>query len=83
MATRYHWYFIRIHDKGVPIATRCERALGPRQACQMAFGVVYDREGHEAQYLDIGGRKPNALSQKRKVELLESKDWKPIPKTGL
>lgn len=76
-----HYYYVRIcDDKGKEISTRCEKASDPREACRLAFGVIYDNPKAHATYYDIGGRRPADLSQKRKEEIEADKSgWKPIP----
>ncbi len=68
-----HYYYIKVNEH-----IRCERAKGPRDACKLAFGVIYD-DG-EALYKDVGTRSPKYLSAKLKVELQGPDGWLPIPK---
>lgn len=81
LARRDHYYLIRVYkDDGSELCTRCEKASGPRQACQKAFGVVYDRPTDTCRYLDLGTRKPAYLSEKAKRALVnDPANWKRIP----
>jgi hypothetical protein len=85
------YYYIRILDRdenNVPtdkiIALRSEKASGPREACKLAFGVIYDQPTNDSvHYKCIGIRKPAYLSNKRRHELQTEKEgWLPIPKHG-
>jgi hypothetical protein len=80
---RQHYYFVRVYDdEGKALSTRCEQAVGPREACKLAFGVIYDNSYNTARYYDIGARKPANLSQKRLQEIENDKaGWKPIPRS--
>ena len=78
-----HYYLIRVGDNPKEYHTRCEKANGPREACRLAYGVIYDRPEDTCRYLDLGTRKPAYISQKRLKELKDNPDnWKPIPQTG-
>jgi len=59
---------------------RCEKAYNPREACRMAFGVIYDRPTDNARYKNIGRKAPRYLSQKVLQQLKGPNDWLPIPK---
>lgn len=78
-----HYYAVRVYDdNGKPLSTRVEQANGPRRACQLAFGVIYDNDYDTAKYCDLGTRKPTYLSHKKRNELMAEPNWKKIPKTG-
>lgn len=79
MAKRY--YYIRVYDDdGKPLATRCEQADGPREACKLAYGMIYDRSTDTCRYLDLGTRKPAYMSQRKINELTSNPaNWHPIP----
>ena len=70
------YYLIRIYDDGVIISERIEKAKGPRTACQLAYGVIYDRPSDTVEYMFCGSTKSQVLKRVR-----ESKpgDWKKIP----
>ncbi len=76
-----HYYYIRVYDdRGKPLSTRCEKATGPRAACKLAFGVIYDNDYDTATYYDLGTRAPRYLSQRRLQEIERDKaGWKRIP----
>lgn len=79
-----HYYYIRIYEDGKPVHTRCEKASGPREACKLAYGVIYDRNSDTVRYLDLGGRSPRYMSLRQKSAMVsDPKNWKPIPKSGL
>jgi hypothetical protein len=67
------YYYIKVSTH-----LRCEKASNPREACLLAFGVIYDRG--EAVYKDIGGKAPRNLTA-RQVHKLQGPDgWHLIPK---
>ncbi len=72
-----HYYMIRLVEAG---NTRTEKAKGPREACKLAYGVIYEQG--QAVYKDIGTRSPAYISAKKKQELHGDQDWLAIPKTG-
>jgi hypothetical protein len=73
-----HYFYIRVGE-GKSATIRCEKARDPRQACKMAYGVIYDSPTDTARYKDIGTVKPANLSMKRKRELEKDEGWLPIP----
>ncbi len=76
------YYLIRVYNTdGSPLQTRCEKAGNPRDACKLAFGVIYDNSYNTARYLDIGSRKPNSISRKKLEEMEKNGPWLPIPKS--
>jgi len=78
------YYLFRVGDNPKSYQYRCEKASGPREACKLAFGVIYSGQYHGSVMVkDIGSRKPVYLSQKRKLELYNSPDgWERVPETG-
>jgi len=73
---------IRIREDNKTIAVRTEKADNPREACEKAYGVIYDKPTDTAQYVEIGTRSPRTLSNKKLNELTEEKNWKKIPQTS-
>lgn len=74
------YYYIRVYDKqGKPIATRCEKAPNPREACRLAYGIIYDRPTDTARYVELGTRMPAYMSQKLLATLTTPDKWKRIP----
>jgi hypothetical protein len=74
-----HYYYVRVGE-GKSATIRCEKARDPRQACKMAYGVIYDSPTDTARYKDIGTVKPANLSAKKKAELQKDEGWLPIPR---
>jgi hypothetical protein len=69
------YYYIKVQGQ-----IRCEKADDPREACRLAFGIIYDQPQHDtAVYKDIGTRKPAYLSQTRLAELKGPNGWLKIP----
>jgi hypothetical protein len=73
-----NYYLTRVYDDdGKPLSTRCEKAKGPRQACKLAFGVIYDNDYNKVVYKNAGTRKTGIDKASR-----SSEGWQKIPKTG-
>lgn len=57
---------------------RLERAANVREACRLAFGVVYDRANDEVVFKDVGTRSPKYIAQKVKAEWYKDDGWRRI-----
>ena len=76
-------YLIRIYDHETEdkiVAERCEKAENPREACRLAFGVIYDRPEDTARYLMLEKmpRSYSGVALKRITDIRQN--WHPIPR---
>jgi hypothetical protein len=77
---RKHYYLVR--PPGQPDVIRTEQADGPRMACMLAYGVIYDHRGEEGEYKDIGTRAPRNATARQKAAWFGPDGWTAIPRTG-
>lgn len=76
---RKRYYLVRPPGKQT---IRTEQADGPRTACMLAFGVIYDRPGSAGSYKDIGTRAPRNATARQKAVWFGPDGWTDIPRTG-
>ena len=68
MSDQKRYYLIRVLDKDDQVlAKRCEKAFGPKMACKIAFGVIYDHDYDKCHYMDLGTRKPSNFAKAEKA----------------
>ena len=71
------WYLIRVLEDGKVIAMRSARTYGPRHACKLVFGVIYDTPRDTAEYKRVEGGKSKLGAASRSDE-----GWTKIPSEG-
>ena len=74
------YYLIAIFENGKAVHTRTEKAKDPKEACMAAYGIIYNKPGDTAKYLELGTRSPKYMSTKKYTELVNNaSNWKKIP----
>lgn len=81
------YYLFRVGPE--PYQYRIEKARGPRGACRLAFGVIYDMKLNKdtgVRYKDLGSRSPRYMTTKAKNEAYNIDEsyggWQVVPLTG-